>query len=187
MNATPLSYILSLLYRAAILAAIIYAIIKYIKRPKKTNAVKPPKTRNIPSTVCIVIAAVSWILNMGWYRVVFTWLAIPIIHPIIFKIVNIRFAKLVKLTGSTLKTKFLSVLSCATYLLAYLLLPDGGDIGSAYMFFALIHSNKVEIFLPIAILFFLANIAVMIIQFANTKQLQDTIKVESKEQLENIK
>ena len=187
MGTTPLFYILSLLYRAAILAAIIYAIVKYIKRPKKNNSIKSPKTRNIPSTVCIVIAAVSWVVNMGWYRVIFTWIAIPIIHPIIFKIVNIRFARLVKLTGSTLKTKFLSVLSCATYLLAYLLLPDGGDIGSTYMFFALIHSDKVLIFLPIAILFFFANIAIMIIQFINTKQLPDTTKVESKEHLEYLK
>ena len=124
---------------------------------------------------------------MGWYRIVFTWLAIPIIHPIIFKIVNIRFAKSVKLTGSTLKTKFLSVLSCATYLLAYLLLPDGGDIGSAYMFFGLIHDNRVEAFIPIAIIFFVANIVVMIIQFINTKRSEENINIESNEQIENIK
>ena len=187
METTPLFSILINLFPFALLAAAAYGIIKYIKYLRRPDRIKPKALYTIPSTVCIVIAAVSWIMNMGWLRVFLTWFPIPILHTIFFKLVNIRVAKWVRLNGATLKTKLLSALSCASYLLAYLLFPDVGDVGTGYMFFGLIHDSRVEAFIPIAIIFFVANIAVMIIQFINTKQSEENIKIESNEQIKNIK
>ena len=184
METTPLFSILINLFPIALLAAAAYGIIKYIKYLRRPDRIKQ---KSIPSTVCIVIAAVSWIMNMGWLRVFLTWFPIPILHTIFFKLVNIRVAKWVRLNRATLKTKLLSALSCAFYLLAYLLFPDVGDVGTGYMFFGLIHDSRVEAFIPIAIIFFVANIAVMIIQFINTKQSEENIKIVSNEQIKNIK
>lgn len=37
---------------------------------------------NILSAVLTLVMFASWLFNMGWYRVVGSWLLIPIFHPL---------------------------------------------------------------------------------------------------------
>ena len=88
--------------------------------------------------MCILIVAVSWILNIGWYRVILTWLAVPFVHPVIFAVINGK--ALPRLIYSA-KLKAYTLFTYITYVLMYVFFPDGGDTGSSYVFFGLIYDG----------------------------------------------
>ncbi len=90
--------------------------------------------------LCLVIMGASWILNMGWVRMLLTWLAFPIIHAVVFAIIN---GKAISKLVYSAKLKIYTLISYATYVLAYVFFPDGGDEGTMYVFFGLIHNNTV--------------------------------------------
>lgn len=119
-----------------IIGGVILAIVKAIKN-KSSNSKK--------IIVCtfgsIIIAAVSWILNFGWLRFFMTFLLVPVIHGIVFFLSNMFFAKY---TDQSPKMSRLNLLFIITYLIAYLLMPDGGDVGEMYFFFGLIHSDALS-------------------------------------------
>ena len=116
----------------------------------------------------VFVTLVSWIFNMGWYRVILTWIPIPLIHTIAFLIINIKSANRVSIY------KFLRkyiILSSVTYLLAYLLLPDGGDIGGMYLFFSLIRNDSIaNIMMYISLIIFIVNIAVLSIEYLELRK-----------------
>ena len=63
------------------------------------------------------------------------------------------------------------ILSCTTYLLSYLLFPDGGDIGSMYLFFGLIRNDMIaNIMMYIAPIIFIVNITVLILECLELKK-----------------
>ncbi len=114
------------------------------------------------SLVVILVAAVSWILNFGWFRVFLTIWMIPLIHAVIFFITNL-FA--VCYTDKSKTLKLLNRLFILTYILAYVFFPDGGDIGEAYFFFGLIHNDKLSyIAYAVSHIIFLAHIVLLILQ-----------------------
>lgn len=86
----------------------------------------------------IVIAAVSWMANFGWIRFIMTFLLIPFIHAIIFFLTNLFVSSYV---DKSRKLKMLNLFFIVTYLMFYIFLPDGGDIGGLYFFFGLIHND----------------------------------------------
>ena len=88
--------------------------------------------------LCILIVAASWILNMGWYRVILTWLTVPFVHPVIFAVIN---GKVLPNLIYSAKLRAYTLTTYITYVLMYAFFPDGGDIGSAYVFFGLINNN----------------------------------------------
>jgi len=119
-----------------IVGGIIWSIIKI----RKNNSSKFKKV-TIMTFASILIAAVSWVLNMGWVRFFMTILLIPVVHGIVFLLANLFFAKYIEQSPKMAK---LNILFIATYLIAYLFLPDGADVGGMYFFFGLIHNDTLS-------------------------------------------
>ena len=117
---------------------------------------------NLISILFVIIAIVSWVFNMGWLRFIMTFLAVPIIHTIAFIIIN-SFS--LSYIDKSVKLKRYVNLSYITYLLGYLSLPDGGDVGPMYVFFGLIHNDIVaNISYIISSISFIGNIVLFILQ-----------------------
>lgn len=136
-------FLLTLLIIAFVVAivVIIGGTILGIVKARKNNSFNSKKVifRTVGS---ITIVAISWILNFGWLRFFMTFLLVPVIHGIIFFLANVFFAKYIE--QSSKMSKF-NLLFFITYLISYLLLPDGGDIGEMYFFFGLIHNDAFSI------------------------------------------
>ncbi len=172
MAASPLFLLLIYLFPILLIAAAIYGITKYLKNLKKPNRIRPKPLYTIPSAVCVIVAAVSWIMNMGWLRVFLTWIPIPLIYSIFFIIASRRAARFITLNDADKKMRSLMISSHITYLLSFLFFPDFGDTGSPYVFFGLIHNNHnkiVSLFIELSIPLFIATIIIMIVIFCNTK------------------
>ena len=117
---------------------------------------------NLISILFVIIAIVSWVFNMGWLSFIMTFLAVPIIHTIAFIIIN-SFS--LSYIDKSVKLKRYVNLSYITYLLGYLSLPDGGDVGPMYVFFGLIHNDIVaNISYIISSISFIGNIVLFILQ-----------------------
>lgn len=132
-----------------------------LKREKNCHN-RAAKIWKILIILFVIIAILSWILNMGWYRFVLTLVLAPVIHAVFFAIVNIKSAEKAVLFP---KMKKYMVLSCATYLLAYLLFPDAGDIGEMYLFFGLIKSDAIaNVLIYVAPIIFIVNGVILVLQ-----------------------
>ncbi len=90
--------------------------------------------------MCILIVAASWVLNMGWLRVILTWLAFPIIHSVIFAIINGK--ALLRLFCSS-KLRIYTLISYVSYVFSHIFFPDFADIGPMYVFFRLLRDNTI--------------------------------------------
>lgn len=155
-----LLFLLILIFVIAVVAIVggtIWAILKN----RKNNS--PSKKKMILlSILAIFIAAVSWILNMGWIRFIMTFMLIPFIHVIIFFFTNLIMASYV---DKAKNIKILNLLFGMTYLLFYIFLPDAADYGEMYFFFGLIHSNLFSnIAYGVSSISFLGHIALFILQ-----------------------
>ena len=62
-------------------------LVKSIIHKRKTGVSIKLKC-NIISIVCTVVVAASYILNIGWLRLIGIWLGIPFIHSSIFVLSN---------------------------------------------------------------------------------------------------
>ena len=114
------------------------------------------------SILSMVLVAVSWFTNMGWIRFILTIMLIPFFHAIIFFLTNLFASAYVNKSPNI---KLLNQLFCATYLIAYIFLPDGGDVGGLYFFFGLIHSDVLSyISQAISGIAFLGHIILFILQ-----------------------
>lgn len=124
--------------------------------------------------LCILIMTASWLLNMGWYRIILTWLAFPIIHLVLFIIINGKI--LLKLFCSK-ALKVYTLLSYVSYLLFYLMLPDGGDIGTMYVIFSLLHNNTVAYIAGVlSVTSFFAHIVFTVFQLIEIRRLKHISK-----------
>ncbi len=124
--------------------------------------------------LCILIMTASWLLNMGWYRIILTWLAFPIIHLVLFIIINGKI--LLKLFCSK-ALKVYTLLSYVSYLLFYLMLPDGGDIGTMYVLFNLLHNNTVAYIAGVlSVTSFFAHIVFTVFQLIEIRRLKHISK-----------
>lgn len=116
----------------------------------------------------VFIMFVSWICNMGWYRIILTWIPIPLVHTIAFLIINIKFANIAS------NYKFLGkyiIFSSVTYLLTYFLLPDGGDGGGMYAFFTLVRNDTIlNVMTYISLICFIVSIVVLFIEYLQLKK-----------------
>ena len=160
----PIIPILSILIAAAMVIGVIFLVRFIIKKRQriKVNGDRTAKKWYVMTALCVVIMLCSWILNMGWFRVILTWLPLPLIHTVFFILINLKAAA--KASSSQRLEKYM-ILSCLTYLLPYLLFPDGGDIGGMYFFFGLIHNDTVaKIMMYITPILFNINIAVLILE-----------------------
>ena len=126
----------------AIISGFVFGIVFLIRLLLKMIKLKQPRiiTYYVIMILCILIVAASWILNMGWYRVFLTWLTVPFVHPVIFAVIN---GKVLPNLIHSAKLKAYTLTTYITYVLMYAFFPDGGDIGSAYVFFGLINNDVV--------------------------------------------
>ena len=156
----------------------IFAIVigvKFIVRffRKEAQIVKANGNRISKKWYLIIISSVfvmlaSWIFNMGWYRVILTWIPIPLIHTIAFLIINIKSAN--RVSNYKFLRKYI-ILSSVTYLVTYLFLPDGGDVGGMYAFFTIIRNDIItNIMMYISLVCFVVNIAVLFIECLQLKK-----------------
>lgn len=134
-----------LLYSTMFMLLLMVALIVYltVRAVKKGNKVQGKSL--LVSLICFVIIAVSWIFNMGWYRVAFivTFMAVPVFSTLVLFVTNYAAAGCFE---HSRRIKKLNLLFIITYLSGNLLMPDGGDIGEMYFFFGLIHSNTLAKF-----------------------------------------
>ena len=147
-----------------LLGGLIFGIFCLIRLLLKLKRLNQPKniTYYILMILCILTALASWVFNFGWYRVILSWIAFPIIHAGAFAVVNGM--ALPKLIDSS-KLRSLTTFSFLTYVLSYLFFPDGGDIGSMYVFFGLFHDDTVAtVFGVFSVIAFVAYIILTINQ-----------------------
>jgi len=158
--------VISMIIRLMVVGVAIFGIVMFARKIKKSEqeGTKGARVRGyvILVPIFILIAAAAWILNMGWFRFILTFLCVPIIHTVFWAIVSINAARKLELVGTT---KILFLLSYATYIVPYLFLPDGGDEGAMYFFFGLIRNNALSgIMMYVAEICFMVNIAILIIE-----------------------
>lgn len=158
--------VIFLLFILAIVTAVAIFIINIVKAKRSRDYTK--LKYNLLSAVCILLVAVSWFTNIGWVRVI--TIIIPPIHALLlFFIIN----------GTASQSRFSTRLvwyirlSCITYLLANVLLPDGGDIGPMYVFFGLIKNNSVAYLCSaVSELLFAANIVFLVLQLVEARRVK---------------
>ncbi len=148
---------------------IIYLIRHLIKQIRKQ-----PKliVYDVMMILCILTVGASWIFNMGWYRVLLTWFAVPFVHPVIFVVINLIAQP--SLMGSK-KIKGYTLITYITYVFMYVFFPDGGDVGSAYVFFGLIHND-----IAVNILGILSAVSLVAYIVFTILQLNEASKVKRK-------
>lgn len=155
-----LSFLLNLIVVVMIVVIVggtVWAIIKSIKK----NSAEQRRVI-ILTWISLFVAALSWVLNIGWLRIIMTFLLAPFIHAIVFFAINFSVAKYV---SQSPKIKKLNLFFIITYLLLYIFLPDGGDVGGLYLFFGLIHNDTLAYVGEfISSLAFVAHVVFLIMQ-----------------------
>lgn len=153
--------VLLISFFAAVALLPLWGAIWTFSKAKKRNAPNAKKAA-LFSLFCMLLAAASWVLNMGWIRFSMTILFIPFLHAIVFSVTNLFAASYV---DESRRMRLLNILFCITYLLSYLFFPDRGDIGGLYFFFSLIRNNTLaSIAMRITYIAFFAHVALLILQ-----------------------
>ena len=122
------------------ICALIFGIIGFVRLFSNLRKLNHPENMKYyyMLIICIFVMLISWIFNFGWLRVFLTWLSFPVIHAVIFGIINGK--SLLKLHLSA-KLKIYTLLSFVSYIISYFAFPDGGDGGTMYVFFGLLHGD----------------------------------------------
>ncbi len=161
-----------LLILLAIIGGFVYGmvcLVRLLVRLKKLNHPEVIKYYFL-MILCILVMIPSWILNIGWYRFILTLLAFPVIHSVLFAIINGK--AILKLFLSK-KIKIYTLLSFATYIISYISFPDGGDHGPMYVFFGLLHNNTIaKIAGALCVISFIAHIIVLILQLCEISKIK---------------
>lgn len=143
----------------------------------KKNCSPHAKKTVVFTLLSIVVAAASWILNFGWMRFFMTLLALPFLHGVGYFLANMFFAKYVDQSPEISKMNFWFI---ATYLLAYLFFPDGGDIGEAYFFFGLIQSDALfSIAYYVSVLAMIGHVVLFVMQIDRIRKIKNTTEAQN--------
>lgn len=154
-----------------VIGLIVYGIVKTIKVLKQNNFYGKKRTI-LMSIFYILIVIASWFLNMGWIRFFMTFLLIPFIHAVIFFLTNFFGSKYF---DKSTKIKKLNLWFVISYLVAYFLMPDGGDVGGMYFFFGLIHSNTLSgVANFISSVAGIAHIVLFVLQIVEMRKIKKT-------------
>lgn len=162
----------------ALTIAVAIILVVVSRRGKKIGkkTVMPRLVCNLLTAACVVIAAYSFISNMGWLRFVALYTTFSILHPgLLFLLTNLGVNYFGKYKGLAI----LGVFTHLTYLLANIITPDFGDIGDPYIFFGMVMSQEIvdkfaNYFLPAYIL----NILLIIVQLIVTASCRRKYKAE---------
>ncbi len=166
-------FIVSVLCALAIGIVCFACMLSKAKRFTKPSAV----VFYIVMAVSVITVLASWVLNMGWFRVFLTWLAVPFVHMTIFVIINI--IVLPELSYSK-KLKIYTLISYFSCLLMYFMFPDGGDTGTMYVFFGLIDNEKiVDVFFSLCGWFLVAHITFTVLQLIEFGKIKKNLADEN--------
>ena len=155
------SMIFGILQFVAIIGFIIWGVVKLVKLIKKNNLVRNKKPLVI-SIICIIIATASLVLNIGWIRFGMIIMLIPIIQPILFLMTNLYASQFFVDSPRLRITNYLFIV---TYLIFWILLPDGGDIGPSYCLFNLVQNDAfTDVAWAISWIVGIAHIVLFVIQ-----------------------
>ena len=136
INLDP-QFILFIACVVVFLSVTVGVIISMAVKIKNSNSNSSAKIV-IATVGSMFVAALSWILNMGWLRLILTLLLVPILHGVAFLVSNIVFSKY---TNASPRMAKLNLMFIVTYLALYIFMPDGGDVGGMYFLFNLIHND----------------------------------------------
>lgn len=167
-----LSTVIWILFLMVIVAGLVYGIFRLIRLLLKIKKLNHPEIIKyyLLMIICFFIMAASWIFNIGWYRLILTLLAFPIVHYVLFAIVDGK--ALLKLFLSK-KLKIYTLISYTTYIISYLSFPDGGDYGPMYVFFGLINNNDIaKTASVLCVISFIAHIIVSIFQLIEMSKIK---------------
>lgn len=118
--------------------------------------------------VSVLVMLASWLMNMGWLRLFGTWLLLPLHHSALFIAANLVSARNWDDDG---EASTLMVYSHITFLLSYILLPDGGDIGPMYFCFGLVRNDTAaHIAFIAAVIVFIVHIVIIADQFSHGRR-----------------
>ncbi len=161
---------IGILLLSVIVGGLVFGIIMFVRSMIKLKKQSPKSVKyGFLIILCVFIAAASWIFNMGWIRLIFTLFAFPVVYTAFFLIVN---SKALPRLLFSVKLKIYTLLSCATYLLSFLFLPDGGDYGPMYVLFGLIRN---DIFVDIS--YILCEISFAAFVLVSVFQIKEIVKV----------
>ncbi len=128
------------------------------------------------SVILIAVLFASWIFNIGWGRVVLTFVLFPFIQALAIFIFNLIAVKYFHYSKTILIFNIIFNVSC---LLFHFTFADGGDIGGMYMFFHLITNEKiVEIASVFSGVFFIIHIVFLVLQITFMTTTKKRIKSE---------
>ncbi len=147
--------------------SLVFLIINIIKALQRKSQI--PK-RKVFTTLAIMLLTAASFINIGWFRVIMLWLLIPVIHATVFFVSNMFF---VKYTDISPQIKIMNLMFMISYLVAYLFLPDFGDIGGAYFFFTLIQNEiLVGIAFFVSQITFVGHIVLFILQIIEVRKIR---------------
>lgn len=175
MGANGFGYLLYVLLFLLIVTSVLVIVgttIWALIRAKKDNS---PNRRDIAliSLTFFIFAAASFIFNIGWLRLIATFLLVPFTGTIAFFIMNFFAGKYIDKSNYLKKLNLFFML---TYLAGNIFSPDGGDTGGMYFFFGLIHNDILSILaILISLGAFVANIVLFILQFVEIIQIRKNI------------
>ena len=114
-----------------------------------------------------VTVVLSWVLNLGWFRVLF---AIPmVVHLVLFRWAALRYARAHPAQG-------LLLFHWVTFFLGYLLLPDFGDTeDSVRVLFGLVTDRTwIDVLMAVSLVCLAASLALTAVLFVRGRRRAET-------------
>lgn len=87
----------------------------------------------------ILIAATSWITNLGWIRFYLAVCLVPLAHAIVVFITNMTMVPYIEKYNSF---RVLNAMFCITYIVANMMFPDSNGIDAPFFFFGKIQGES---------------------------------------------
>ena len=162
----------------------LWSIILCVLKIKNTR-LENKKATLLISLCCVLVAAVSWVLNIGWLRFAMTLLLVPFIHAALFVTVNVVAANYGEVSP---KLKIANILFIVTYLVAYILYPDvANSEGVYYFFFGIIKNPAANTFVQkIADCAVILHVVLFVVQLVFVGLAKSTDEAAAEEAVEKV-
>lgn len=137
-----------------------HIFISAVKAKKSGNYTKI--IYNALTAVCIIIAALSWVLNLGWVRYIFSLAMLPVLHCILFWFIEnyaASYSQNSKILGISI------FISYVTFIMFYIFLPDFNEQRTIFALFNTITSTTaIDMCFYISMASLILNTATLIFQ-----------------------
>lgn len=130
----------------------------------------------VPTVISILISLVGFVTNFGWYRFMMTYMLLPVWYPLLLIISSSAAAATIKKSGTV---KVIYLLSHILYVVSGLAMPDGGDDGSAYVFFGQIKCGDYGLE-AVAVTMFVYALALIIVQIIIARDHRKALEKQNK-------